>query len=216
MSYFTIREEAVVEFHEKKSRFIASIKRVESEEEAKSFLQKIKDQYKEARHNVYAYIIGNNKGIQRYSDDGEPKGTGGIPVLDVLNKNNLTDVVVVVTRYFGGVLLGASGLGRAYSNSASMALESTSIVEKVVGNAAQVAIEYELLGKVKYSFAKENLYIDEVNYSDKVIINLNVEKSRIVNLETLLMNITFGKVIINLGEDEYFFKQDNRLFREFE
>ncbi len=133
MSYFTVKGSATSEFQEKKSTFIGYIKRVNTEEEAKNFVNEIKSMHKEATHNVYAYIVGENKGIQRYSDDGEPQGTAGIPVLEVIKKNDLTDVAVVVTRYFGGILLGGGGLIRAYSKGASSAIEEAGVVEKVKG-----------------------------------------------------------------------------------
>lgn len=212
MSYFTIKDKAKAEFEEKKSRFIGNVKRVETEEEAKKFIDEIKNEYKDARHNVYAYIIGENMGIQRYSDDGEPKGTGGIPVLEVLKKNNLTDSVVVVTRYFGGVLLGASGLTRAYSNGASMAVKEAGIVEKVLGCTVNIEVEYDLLGKIQYSFAQKDWYIEDIQYSEKVILTLNFESHLINEVEKEIMNLTSGKGMLLRDDEKYFFKLDNRLF----
>ena len=113
MSYKTIKElRATDEFEEKKSLFIGNVKRVENEAEARAFIDEIKSQHKQATHNVYAYVIGENMGIKRYTDDGEPQGTAGIPALEVIKKNGITDCAVVVTRYFGGVLLGTGGLTR--------------------------------------------------------------------------------------------------------
>ncbi len=116
MKYLTVKDETKSEFTEKKSLFIGHACRVYSEEEAIKFIEKIKTIYKDATHNVPAYIIGENREIQRYSDDGEPQGTAGIPALEVLKKKELTDTVIVITRYFGGTLLGSGGLIRAYSN----------------------------------------------------------------------------------------------------
>ena len=212
MSYFTIRNKATAEFEERKSTFIGNVKRADTEEEAKKFIEDIRSEYKDARHHVYAYIIGKNMGIQRYSDDGEPKGTGGIPVLEVLKKNNLTDAVVVVTRYFGGVLLGASGLTRAYSNGASMAIKNGETVEKVLGCTVSIKVEYDLLGKIQYSFVQKDWHIEDIKYSDKVVLTLNIESNKINEVEAEIMNITAGKSMLLRDDEKYFFKLDNRLF----
>jgi len=150
MSYFTIKDEASAEFEERKSVFIGYAKRVKTEEEAKEFVAKIKTMHKQATHNCSAYIVGENKGIQRYSDDGEPQGTAGIPILEVIKKNDLTDIAIVVTRYFGGILLGAGGLVRAYSKGASEAIKVGGIVEKVKGLEIKAKLDYDLLGKIQY------------------------------------------------------------------
>ena len=121
--YRTIRGTAIGEYEEKKSRFIAQLSFADSEEAAVAFLEKVRAENRTARHNVYAYVLREGN-VSRYSDDGEPQGTGGVPVLDVINKSGLTDVCVVVTRYFGGILLGASGLTRAYSQGCSMAVNA--------------------------------------------------------------------------------------------
>ncbi|MCJ7690580.1 MAG: YigZ family protein, partial [Clostridiaceae bacterium] len=182
MSYFTIKDEATAEFKEKKSVFIGHGKRVENEDEAKEFVQEVKNRHKQARHNVYAYIIGENRNIQRYSDDGEPQGTGGIPMLEVLKKNDITDVAIVVTRYFGGILLGTGGLARAYSKGASLAIKEAGIVEKVKGVCIQIVIQYDLLGKMQHLCAESNFHIEHIDYTDAVKIKIYCEFS---NLEGL-------------------------------
>ncbi|WP_142412949.1 YigZ family protein [Hathewaya massiliensis] len=214
MSYYTIRNRAVSEFDEKKSTFIGHVNRVNTEEEAKAFIEEIKEKYKDARHNVYAYIIGENMGIQRYSDDGEPKGTGGIPVLEVIKKNNLTDTVIVVTRYFGGILLGASGLTRAYSKAAAEAVKEGQIVEKVLGAKVNIEIEYDLLGKVQHSFLQSNIHIEDIEYSDKVILTLFLELDKIEEVEREIMNITSGKGILLRDDSKHYFKLEHRLYEE--
>ena len=133
MSYITIRNSGEDRFEEKKSEFIGYAKRVENEEDAKAFVSEIKNLHKQATHNCFAYIIGENMNIQRYSDDGEPQGTAGIPILEVMKKSNVTDCAIVVTRYYGGVLLGTGGLNRAYTKGASIAIRAAGIVEKVYG-----------------------------------------------------------------------------------
>ncbi|WP_346898058.1 YigZ family protein [Clostridium sp. UBA7503] len=216
MSYFTVKGSATSEFQEKKSTFIGYIKRVNTEEEAKSFVNEIKSMHKEATHNVYAYIVGENKGIQRYSDDGEPQGTAGIPVLEVIKKNDLTDVVVVVTRYFGGILLGGGGLIRAYSKGASSAIEEAGIVEKVKGLKLRFTLEYDLLGKIQYLCGTNNWHIEDTIYTDKVELSLFTE---VKNKETIIaafVEATSGKVTICEEDEEYLFKEGYRYYRAIE
>jgi uncharacterized YigZ family protein len=212
MSYFTIKDEAMAEFVEKKSTFIGHAKRIESEDEAKEFIQKVKSMHKEARHNVYAYMIGENRGIQRYSDDGEPQGTGGIPMLEILKKNNITDVVVVVTRYFGGILLGTGGLARAYSKGASLAIKEAGIVEKVKGISLEAVIEYDLLGKLQYLCTQENIHIENIEYTDKVKIKILCEFSNLERLKSQIISVTSGKALLEEDEMKMYFKMENRLY----
>lgn len=214
MSYFTIKDEARDEFEEKKSIFIGNIKRVYTEEDARTFINKIKSENREANHNVYAYIIGENKGVQRYSDDGEPQGTAGIPVLEVLKKSNITDVVVVVTRYFGGILLGAGGLVRAYSRGAAAAVKRGVIVEKVKGCALDITIDYDLLGKVQYLCNDKNWHIENIEYFEKVKLNLLCEDSNIAVVEKEVTEITSGKAILKTEDSMLYFKCENRLFAD--
>ncbi|HAR86721.1 MULTISPECIES: YigZ family protein [unclassified Clostridium] len=216
MSYFTVKGSATSEFQEKKSTFIGYIKRVNTEEEAKNFVNEIKSMHKEATHNVYAYIVGENKGIQRYSDDGEPQGTAGIPVLEVIKKNDLTDVAVVVTRYFGGILLGGGGLIRAYSKGASSAIEEAGVVEKVKGLKLRFTLEYDLIGKIQYLCGTNNWHIEDTIYTDKVELSLFTE---VENKETIIADFveaTSGKVTICEEDEEYLFKEGYRYYRAIE
>ena len=212
MSYFTIKDESIVEFKEKKSIFIGHGKRVESEEEAKEFIRVVKSKHKQARHNVYAYIIGANREIQRYSDDGEPQGTGGIPMLEVLKKSDITDVAVVVTRYFGGILLGTGGLARAYSKGASLAIKEAGVVEKVEGISIEIIIEYDLLGKLQHICAKENFYIETVEYTEKVKINILCELSKLKKLRSQITEVTSGKALFEDADIKMYFKLEHRLY----
>lgn len=208
--YKTIKREARDEFEEKKSTFIGYVKRVETEEEAKEFINKIKIENREARHNVYAYIIGENKGIQRYSDDGEPQGTGGIPVLEVIKKNELTDTVVVVTRYFGGVLLGAGGLTRAYTKGASIAVKAGGVVNKVYAHKIHVKIDYDLLGKLQYT-AEQNLwFVKDIEYGENVTITFISEDCE--GMVEKIIDISRGKASITKEEAEIFFKEENNYY----
>ncbi|ARC84557.1 hypothetical protein U732_2953 [Clostridium argentinense CDC 2741] len=214
MSYFTIKDEASAEFEERKSVFIGYAKRVKTEEEAKEFVAKIKAMHKQATHNCSAYIVGENKGIQRYSDDGEPQGTAGIPILEVIKKNDLTDIAVVVTRYFGGILLGAGGLVRAYSKGASEAIKVGGIVEKVKGLEIKVKLDYDLLGKIQYICGKNQWHIEDTMYTDKVEIIMYCESKKYDTIHGSFVEATNGKVIISEEEEEYYFKMENRLFKE--
>lgn len=156
MEYTTIEGYAQAEFVERRSRFIGSILPVTCEEDALAFLTQKREQYWDATHNVYAYILRDGQ-LRRYSDDGEPQGTAGIPVLDVLQKEGLTDVAVVVTRYFGGVLLGAGGLVRAYSHGAKIAVDAA--VKKTMSPATlfQLDFSYDLYGKISYILPKYHI-----------------------------------------------------------
>lgn len=214
MEYITIRNQAVEEFEEKKSTFIGHAKRVNSEEEAKAFVNEIKLKHREARHNVFAYIIGENQGIQRYSDDGEPQGTGGIPVLEVIKKNKITDVAVVVTRYFGGILLGAGGLTRAYTKGASLAIKAAGVVYKVHGHKIKIEIEYDILGKLQYAAEQKAWFIDSIDYNEKVMITLVAEKQKCDEIITEIMDITHGKVKITKEEENIYFREGNSFYSE--
>ncbi|MCD3244534.1 YigZ family protein [Clostridium botulinum C] len=214
MSYFTIKDESREEFQEKKSVFIGHAKRVHNEEEAREFIDKIKDEFKDARHNVYAYIIGENMGIQRYTDDGEPQGTAGIPVLDVIKKNGITDVVIVVTRYFGGILLGTGGLVRAYSKAAAMAIDKSGIVEKVKGLPLHINLDYDFLGKVQYVCGQNLWHIEDIKYTDKVSISILTETNNCENIKNKVTEVTSAKVEFIEGEEKYYFKLENRLYED--
>ena len=170
MSYITVKKAAEDSFEEKKSVFIGYVKRVTTEEEAKEFVAEINNKHKDARHNCYAYIIGENMGIQRYSDNGEPQGTAGIPILEVIKKQGITDCAVVVTRYFGGILLGTGGLTRAYTKGAAIAINKAGLVEKVLGLRLSLEIDYDLYGKIQYICGQNNWYIEDTEFTNSVKI----------------------------------------------
>lgn len=214
MSYKTIKElRATDEFEEKKSLFIGNVKRVENEAEARAFIDEIKNQHKQATHNVYAYVIGENMGIQRYTDDGEPQGTAGIPALEVIKKSGITDCAVVVTRYFGGVLLGTGGLTRAYTKGASIAIKAAGIVEKVKGLEVNLTLDYDLLGKIQYICGQNSWHIEDSEYTDKVKIKLLCEKSLVESVEKEFIEATNGKISIEKSEEDIYFKEGTRLFK---
>lgn len=214
MPYVTIKNFGEDSFEEKKSEFIGYAKRVNNEDEAKEFVNEIKSKHKQARHNCFAYVIGENMGIQRYSDDGEPQGTAGIPILEVMKKGEITDCAIVVTRYFGGVLLGTGGLTRAYKKGASIAIKNAGIVEKVHGLKLLFNIEYDLLGKVQYVCNQKNWYLEDIQYADNVTFTILAEKNVQELIESEIIDVTNGKVNINRSDEGIYFKEDNRLFCE--
>jgi uncharacterized YigZ family protein len=214
MSYITIKGFGEDRFEEKKSEFIGYAKRVENEEEAKAFINEIKNMHKQARHNCSAYIIGENMNIQKYSDDGEPQGTAGIPILEVMKKSRVTDCAIVVTRYFGGILLGTGGLTRAYTKGASIAIKAAGIVEKVEGLKLSFEMEYDLYGKVQHICGQNAWHIEDTEYTDKVIVHILSEKVISDNIENEIVESTNGKVIIHKSEEGLYFKEGNRLYAE--
>lgn len=194
-----------------KSKFIGTAKPVHTEQEAIEFIESIKKEYKDATHNVYAYVIGQNSNIQRFSDDGEPSGTAGMPVLNVINQENLKNVAVVVTRYFGGILLGAGGLVRAYTKGAKIGLESGVIVEKNLYYNVYFTIDYTLLGKVENELLKNNFIIKDKTYEENVGIKLLIKENEINIIKDLVSELTSGKRDIELGQAEYVSIKDGNL-----
>ena len=213
MAYTTIRQYGEDEFIEKKSQFIGYAKRCETEEEAKAFVAEIKSQHKQATHNCWAYVVGKNMGIQRYSDDGEPQGTAGIPILEVMKKSDITDCAIVVTRYYGGILLGTGGLTRAYTKGASIALKAGGVVEKVDGVKVSLHLDYDLIGKVQYFCGQNNWHIEDTEYTDKVIVHILAEVSTAEEIEKTATEASNGKIIIDKSDIEIYFKEENRLYK---
>ncbi|MDP4087971.1 MAG: YigZ family protein [Bacillota bacterium] len=214
MSYKTVKEQASAEYEEKKSVFIGSVCRVESEEQAREFINGVKVAHREARHNVYAYIIGRNREIQRYSDDGEPQGTGGIPVLEVIKRNELCDTIVVVTRYFGGTLLGAAGLVRAYSKAASLAVKEAGTFQKVKAVLFKFKIDYDLLGKIEYTFSKNGWQLVNTEYADKVLLSMLYESGDAERIKAGLKEMTYGKFEPISEEEGDYFKEDDTILMD--
>lgn len=216
MGYKTIKRTAQSEFVEKKSVFIGTAKRVFTEEEAKAFIDEVRLKYKDARHHVYAYILGEDMSVQRYSDDGEPQGTGGIPMLEVMRRNELRNACVVVTRYFGGILLGAGGLTRAYVKGAADAIKESGVVERVPGHEVVLTIDYDLLGKIQYFLKEKNHRIESLVYTDKVELTLYLETMETSSIVESIMNISSAKAEIIIGDEELFYKDQEGLQKEFE
>ena len=187
----TVGKAASAEFTEKKSVFIGYTTPVSTAEEAEEFIQKIKKKHADARHNVSAYIVGNSI---RYSDDGEPKGTGGVPVLEVIKKSGVDGTVVVVTRYFGGVLLGAAGLVRAYSKAAAMAIEEAGIVTYREYTECTVTCDYSLYDKLLYDIGRRTVITDDTVFGGNIVLHLAVLSKEYGAFEKALYAMTNGKI----------------------
>lgn len=175
----TIENNATAIVEEKRSKFIGNIIKVKNVEEAEKEIQEIKKKYYDARHNCYAYIV-EEEGIlkKKFSDDGEPSGTAGSPILNVIEKNELCNVLIVVTRYFGGILLGAGGLVRAYTEAATKALNETNVIEKEEGYEIEVIINYQDLDKLKYYCNQNNIDIIDFTYLENIICRILVTKDK--------------------------------------
>ena len=173
-SYRTVYEGGEGEIVEKKSRFIAHVEHVKTEEEALAFIEKIRKQYWDARHNCHAYRIGERSELSRASDDGEPQGTAGRPMLDVLAGEDLHDICVVVTRYFGGTLLGTGGLVRAYSQATQEGLKNSILIEKKLAHEVKLSCDYGQIGKVQYMVGQQGLTTLATEYTDQAVFRLLV------------------------------------------
>lgn len=194
-----------------KSRFIGYAKPIDTEEEALEFIDEIKKKHKDARHNVHAYVVGENNHIQRFSDDGEPSGTAGIPVLEVIKKEDLRNIAIVVTRYFGGIKLGAGGLIRAYTKGAKIGIEDGIIVDKVLYKRVLIRIDYGLLGKVKNELLRLNYYIKDITYDDAVNIYVMCDVSNLENLNNLMTEITSAQATFEELDEEYVSMKDGEM-----
>ena len=180
----TIKETSSAEIVEKKSKFIANIFYVESIEDVENKLKEIRKKYYDAKHNCYAFRLDKDN-ISRFSDDGEPSGTAGSPMLNILEGRNLSNVLVIVTRYFGGILLGTGGLVRAYSDATIKAIENANIVSKVFGNVVNIEVEYKDLDNFKYYLKNENINIEDISYVEKIIIKIELTDEELKKINQL-------------------------------
>lgn len=201
--YLTVLNETSYEMIERKSKFIAAVKPVNNECEAIEFIKKISDENKNATHNVYAYIIKDGVEINKASDDGEPQGTAGVPILEVIKKEGLINVCVVVTRYFGGILLGAGGLIRAYSSAAREGIHKAKICNMVIYKKIAVSLDYSLYGKVQNSMQEAGITILDVEYSDVVKLLLKVKYDNVEYITKILNDITNGSANIEYLNDYF-------------
>ena len=201
-SYLTIEKEASDEFTEKRSRFIGYIKPVTTEAEALEFIEGIKKKHWDAKHNVYAYAL--RSGASRFSDDGEPQGTAGMPVLDVLKKSNVVDCVVVVTRYFGGILLGGGGLVRAYSHAASIAVSAAGIKEMKPYTLLTTTVDYNLYGKLENVINSNNGSVENSDFKENVTVSFLIPCENVSKFEKDLSEISLGSALCEIVEENIF------------
>lgn len=210
-NYKTLHKFSSDEIIIEKSTFIGYAKPIKTEEEAVEFINEIKKKHKDATHNVWAYTIGKNMNIQRYSDDGEPQGTAGIPTLEVIKKEDLRDVVVVVTRYFGGVKLGAGGLVRAYTKGAKIGIESAKIVEKVLYKEVRIKIDYNQLGKVQNEIMNMKYFVKDTLYLDDVELIIYSRKEKVDELVNKITDITSATANISVLDEFYLSEKDGEI-----
>ena len=202
MGYLTIKDRAEASFIEKHSEFIGYLAPVTTNDEAVAFINEIKSKHRKATHNVYAYILRDDN-IVRYSDDGEPQGTAGVPVLDVLKKRGLTDICCVVTRYFGGILLGGGGLIRAYSHATSIAVDSASIMDMCSCYQLKFSMDYTLYGKVNYILPNFDIKTLDTNFSNCVTITLLVKVERFEELNKKLIDVSNGSIVVEKSQEMF-------------
>ena len=204
--YKTVYRGKEGEIIEKKSRFIATVRLVETEEEALAFIEEMKKKYWNATHNCFAYVIGERRECVRCSDDGEPSGTAGKPMLDVLLGEELYNTAVVVTRYFGGTLLGTGGLVRAYSGAVQAGLAASTVIEKHHGISLQVTTDYTGIGKIQYIAGERSLPILDSEYTDKVVLKLIVPDDQIEEVKKAITEGTNGRAGLEKDAELYFAK----------
>lgn len=209
--YKTLFQYAEAEEVINKSKFIGYAKPVTTEEEAVKFIEKIKKQHWNATHNVPVYIIGENNEIQRYSDDGEPSGTAGVPILEMLKKEEIKNLVVVVTRYYGGIKLGTGGLVRAYTSAAKLAIKEAKVVEKVINNLYLIRIDYTLHGKIQNELMNGEYIIKDTVYDDKVNIYVYCSPTESDKLINRITDISSGKAEIQDKDQVYLTIHDGKV-----
>lgn len=202
MGYTTIKGRAEDSFIEKRSEFIGYLAHVTTNDDAVAFINEIKAKHRKATHNVYAYILREGN-TTRYSDDGEPQGTAGVPVLDVLQKKGLTDVCCVVTRYFGGILLGGGGLVRAYSHATAIAIDSATIMDMCSCYQLNFSMDYNLYGKVNYVLPEFDVKLLDTQFTDCVTITLLVKVEHYQALYDRLVDVSNGAIVVKQSEEMY-------------
>jgi len=204
LQYYTVKNAGEHEIVIEKSKFVAQIARATTEEEAQAFIQEIKKKHWDATHNCSAYLIGEHNHIQKANDDGEPSGTAGVPMLEVLKKRDLKDTVVVVTRYFGGIKLGAGGLIRAYGKAVSEGLNAIGVVERRLMRIMHTKIDYTWLGKIENELRSHPSFIlKEIHYLDNVEVETYVAEEMKESFVHWMTELTNGQAEISEGETEY-------------
>lgn len=203
-SYITIDRYAESEVVEKRSRFLGYIKKVETEEEAVQFVSEIKTKHHDARHNVFAYRLLS--GVKRYSDDGEPQGTAGIPILDIIEKEDIYDICIVVTRYFGGILLGTGGLVRAYSAAAKDALDKAGKIEMIKCSVLSLCCSYTQYGKIPSIISSFDGRIDDTAFTDDVRITFHMPSGNTASFASDLTEFSKGSLEAEKNSEKFFKK----------
>lgn len=201
--YKTVKREASAEIVIKKSRFIGHVKPVSSEEEAIAFIERLKKQYWNANHNCSAYVVGEKDEFQKQSDDGEPSGTAGKPILEVIKNQGLKNVVIVVTRYFGGIMLGAGGLIRAYTDGAVVGIDAAEPIYQVLHQQVYVEIDYTWHGKVENELRNRGIMVGDTQFTDKVTVLCLPLASEAERFVAWMTDLTQGKGNIAVGESQY-------------
>ena len=197
--YRTLLKSASDELVINKSRFICYGSPVDSEDEALGFLKKIRSEHTDASHNCYAYAIGPNMGIMRYSDDGEPGGTAGLPIMEVIKARGITNCILVITRYFGGVLLGAGGLVRAYSQSAALAINACGTASVYPTKKYTVAVSYSMFGKAEYAIKNLPVIVEDKAFTDKVSVTFLVKTEEAAEVKNAITTALDGKCAFTLN-----------------
>lgn len=211
--YRTVECECETLMIEKKSKFYSHVKPVDNEEDALKYLNEIRSRYSDATHNVYAYVIDENN-IFRYSDDGEPSGTAGMPVLDAIRKSGIVDVIVVVTRYFGGTLLGTGGLVHAYGASAKMGLLKSGVIIREMCDVVTVKVGYDLVGKIQYKLATDGYKTEDTIYENDVTFLVSSPKDKTEKFIDEIVNLTNGRAVVGISGNKYFDRRDDEFYGE--
>lgn len=202
-NYLTIRQTEKLSKTIKKSEFICSIARCDTENDALQFIEQIQTQNSKARHNCFAYLIGMNDEIQRASDNGEPSGTAGVPILNALKQNQLHNVVAVVTRYFGGIKLGTGGLIRAYNGITTATIKKVGIVQRTIMNEVHFELDYPLFEKAKYYLHQNSIKLINTQYAAKVIVSVLIEYSQIKSFKSDFQNYLNKQLTFKTGNEVY-------------
>ena len=209
--YQVVYTGGVGEIVEKKSRFICTVKPVQSEEEATDFINEMKKKYWDAKHNCSAFVIGSKQLLTRCSDDGEPASTAGRPMLDVLLREGICDVAVVVTRYFGGVLLGTGGLVRAYQGAVAAGLEASTIITKLNGKLLNIKTDYNGLGKIQYILGQRGIKILDSIYTENVELEILIPEDEVASVQAEITEGTNGRARQTLGDECWFAEIDGEM-----
>ena len=201
-SYITVKNPSYFEYEDRKSVFIGMAMPVSAESDALAFIESVKKRYPDARHHVYAYVLRENS-TMRFTDDREPQGTAGMPVLDVIRKNGCTDVAIVVTRYFGGTLLGTGGLVKAYTSAAVGALENAEIIRYDVYSTAEFSVDYSDYGKISTMLSEVGFRISDTLFEENVKISGRILKSNIDDFISKMTEITSGRLSVNVISEKF-------------